>query len=90
MQVLPKVVPINEMKNTAQFSKLCNESSVPVLVTKNGYGDLVVMNVKLYEETIAKMQAALLINQALDNIANGGATIPANEVYKQLDKKYGL
>lgn len=37
-QALPKIVPVNELKNTANIMKTCQESDVPVVITKNGYG----------------------------------------------------
>lgn len=67
MQILPKVLPINELKNTANISKLCKESDRPIVITKNGYSDMVLMSVELYEQTIAKLQAAILINEALND-----------------------
>ena len=67
MQVLPRILPINELKNTANISKICKESDTPIVITKNGYSDMVVMSVELYEQTIAKMQAAILINEALND-----------------------
>ncbi len=70
MQILPRILPINELKNTANISKICKESNVPIVITKNGYSDMVLMSVELYEQTIAKLQAAILINEALDNPIN--------------------
>lgn len=67
MQSIPKILPINELKNTANISKICKESKTPIVITKNGYSDMVLMSVELYEQTIAKMQAALLINEALND-----------------------
>ncbi len=67
MQVLPKILPINELKNTSNISKICKESETPIVITKNGYSDMVLMSVELYEQTIAKMQAAILINEALND-----------------------
>ena len=67
MQVLPRILPINELKNTANISKICKESDTPIVITKNGYSDMVLMSVELYEQTIAKMQAAILINEALND-----------------------
>ena len=67
MQVLPRILPINELKNTANISKICKESKTPIVITKNGYSDMVLMSVELYEQTIAKMQAAILINEALND-----------------------
>ena len=49
IQALPKIIPVNELKNTSQVMKTCQESEVPVVVTKNGYGEMVLMSIKLYE-----------------------------------------
>ena len=38
-QILPKVLPVNELKNTANIMKTCQESTVPIVITKNGYGE---------------------------------------------------
>jgi len=70
-QLLPKVIPINELKNTAHISKTCKESDVPIVITKNGYGEMVLMSVELYEQTFAKMQSALLINESFDEVKTG-------------------
>ena len=48
-QPLPKILPVNELKNTATIMKTCQESPVPIVITKNGYGEAVMMSVKLYE-----------------------------------------
>jgi PHD/YefM family antitoxin component YafN of YafNO toxin-antitoxin module len=29
---------------------MCNSSSEPIFITKNGYGDMVIMSMKTYEE----------------------------------------
>lgn len=88
MQPLPKVIPINELKNTAQISKTCNESQVPIVITKNGYSDMVLMSVKLYEETVVKVQAAQRINHTLDNISSGAELLDGDLVLDELRKKY--
>ena len=88
-QVLPKIMPINELKNTAKISKTCKESDVPIIITKNGYGDMVLMSVELYEQTIAKLQAAMLINQSLDDIAVGAKPIAGKEFFNKMRAKYG-
>lgn len=89
LQSLPKVIPINELKNTAQISKTCHESQVPIVITKNGYSDMVLMSVRLYEETIAKAQAAALLNEALESYAETGKTLSADEVFDSLAQKHG-
>ena len=67
MEALPKILPINELRNTANISKICKESKTPIVITKNGYSDMVLMSVELYEQTIAKLQAAILLNEALND-----------------------
>ena len=88
-QPLPKILPVNELKNTANIMKTCQESPVPIVITKNGYGEAVMMSVKLYEEMFAKMQAAALINASLDDIENGAKAISGSEFFGSMRSKYG-
>ena len=46
---MPQIVPIKELKNTNRISQMCHETGEPIYVTKNGYGDLVVMSMEAYE-----------------------------------------
>ena len=70
-QMLPKILPVNELKNTAFIMKTCKESNVPIVITRNGYGEAVMMSISLYEELFAKLSEALMVNQALDEIEKG-------------------
>ena len=88
-QPLPKLLPVNELKNTANIMKTCQESPVPIVITKNGYGEAVMMSVKLYEEMFAKMQAAALINASLDDIEKGATSINGAEFFGAMREKYG-
>ena len=67
MQALPRILPINELKNTAHISKMCKESDGPIIITKNGYSDMIIMSVDYYEQTIAKLQVAMALNEALND-----------------------
>lgn len=88
-QILPKVIPINELKNTAQITQTCKESDVPIIVTKNGYGEMVLMSIPLYEKTMAQMQEACLVNEALDEIYAGGQPIEGRTFFADMRSKYG-
>ena len=87
MQALPKIIPVNELKNTAQIMKTCQESDVPVVITKNGYGEAVMMSVRLYEEMFAKAQTAALINSALDEIDAGAKPVSGEEFFGRMKEK---
>lgn len=88
-QPLPKILPVNELKNTASIMKTCQESPVPIVITKNGYGEAVMMSVKLYEEMFAKMQAAALINASLDDIESGATAVNGTDFFNEMRAKYG-
>lgn len=44
-----KIIPITDLRNTTAISKLCNKEDKPIIITKNGYSDLVIMSIKSYE-----------------------------------------
>ena len=49
---MPHIIPIRDLKNTGAISQLCNESDEPIYITKNGYGDMVIMSMKLFEDSL--------------------------------------
>lgn len=87
-QSLPRILPVNELKNTANIMRICKESKVPIVITRNGYGEAVLLSIELYEELFAKMKAASLINESLDDIDNGGELVDGKEFFAEMKKKY--
>ena len=47
---MPQIIPIRDLKNTSEISELCRTTGEPIFVTKNGYGDMVVMSMEAYEK----------------------------------------
>lgn len=88
-QALPKVLPVNELKNTANIMKTCQESPVPIVITRNGYGEAVMMSIALFEELFAKVQTAALINEGIDEIEKGAKGMDSDEFFNHMNKKYG-
>ena len=41
-----RIIPIRDLKNTSEISNLCHQSDDPVFITKNGYGDMVIMSME--------------------------------------------
>ena len=52
---MPQIIPIKELKNTAEISDMCHKSEEPIYVTKNGYGDMVIMSMENYENTMNRI-----------------------------------
>ncbi len=46
---MPQIIPIKELKNTSEISEMCHATDEPVFITKNGYGDMVMMSIETYE-----------------------------------------
>ena len=63
---MPEIIPIRDLKNTNAISQRCHETAEPIFVTKNGYGDMVIMSMETYEhqqimnEVYAKLATAAL------------------------------
>ena len=41
---MPQIIPIKDLKNTSEISEMCHRATEPIYVTKNGYGDMVIMS----------------------------------------------
>lgn len=87
---MPQIRPITDLRNTNEISELCHAKKEPVFITKNGYGDLVVLSIEAYEELIDTLQADSAIREAEQEVENGGELIDAREALASLRKKYRL
>jgi len=54
---MPQIRPITDLRNTTEISELCHSRREPIFITKNGYGDLVVMSIETYEALTAGQPA---------------------------------
>ena len=86
---MPQIVPIKELKNTNRISQMCHESGEPIYVTKNGYGDLVVMSMEAYERQMVLNEVTAKLAAAEEDVA-AGRVAPAKEAFAALREKYGL
>jgi len=85
-----QIVPIRDLKDTVAIEKLC--ATGPVIVTKNGYGRLVVMDIEKYKESEREKETlrhAMLVNESIMDLRNGVKPIPGDEFKKRTKEKYG-
>ena len=68
---MPQIIPIRDLKKTSELSKMCAESSEPIFVTKNGYGDMVIMSMKTYEEKLFQLDVYTKLAEAEKQVQNG-------------------
>lgn len=86
---MPHIIPIRDLKDTAKISKICSESTEPVYITKNGYGEMVIMSMKAYEEKLLMLDVYSKLAEAEEDI-QAGRLIDADIALKQVREKYGV
>ena len=47
---MPKIIPIKDLRDTTAISKACHSSEEPIFITRNGYGDMVIMSLETFEK----------------------------------------
>ena len=77
------------MKNAAEISELCHKMDEPIYVTKNGYGDMVIMSMEVYEKTMNKMQMYYELELSERQIEEGKVN-DAKDALSALKEKYEL
>lgn len=86
---MPEIIPIKDLKNTAEISEKCPNSDEPIFITKNGYGDMVIMSIEVYENSLKRLniyRELLLSESQIEN----GETKEARQSLISLKKKYSL
>ena len=86
---MPHIIPIRDLKDTAAISQMCNESNEPIYITKNGYGDMVIMSMKAYEEKMYLLDVYAKLADAEEEVRTGQVT-EARQALKALRAKRGL
>lgn len=85
---MPQIRPITDLRNTSEISDACHARREPVFITKNGYGDLVVMSIETYEEMLDCIATDKAIADAEQEIAAGGQLLDAKEALGALRRKH--
>lgn len=77
--------PISDLRNNfAEISKIVRETSEPVFLTKNGYGEMVVMSYDAYERLNFKSEVYHKLKEAEMEAAETGERFSHKEVFDEL------
>jgi len=85
---MPQIMPITDLRKTNEISEICHREKEPIFITKNGYGDLVVMSIEVYETLICEKRIDAAIAEAEKELENGGKPLDAREALAGLRRKY--
>lgn len=84
---MPQIIPIKDLKNTSDISALCHSTDEPVYITKNGYGDMVIMSMEVYEKALFLQKINSKVAKAEKQVENG-ETLDAFSALDNLRGKY--
>lgn len=85
---MPQIIPIRDLRDTTKISEMCNATDEPIFVTKNGYGDMVVMSMATYEQQLAAVDMYKKIMEGKAQ-ADRGELKDGPSVMEKLRSKYG-
>lgn len=85
---MPQIRPITDLRNTTEISNACHAKREPMFITKNGYGDLVIMSIETYEEMLETAATDAAIAEAEAEFAQSGELHDAEEAFASLRRKY--
>lgn len=85
---MPQIRPMTDLRNTTEISEVCHQKKEPLFITKNGYGDLVVMSIEYYEELMQTLQTDLAIDEAEKEYESEGVLLDARQTLASLRRKH--
>lgn len=85
---MPQIRPITDLRNTNEISDICHSKKEPVFITKNGYGDLVVMSIEMYEQLTEQSSVDAAISEAEEEVAKGAELLDAKETLASLRRRH--
>lgn len=62
---MPHIRPVSDLRNNfADISRTIHETAEPVFLTKNGYGDMVVMSIEAYDRKLFESEIYFKLKEA--------------------------
>ncbi|UKS26645.1 type II toxin-antitoxin system Phd/YefM family antitoxin [Paenibacillus sp. HWE-109] len=85
---MPQIRPVSDLRNNfAEISKIVHESREPVFLTKNGYGDMVVMSIEQYESIQLENEIYVKLKEAELEAKNSDVRYSHFEIFDKIKKQ---
>jgi len=85
---MPQIRPITDLRDTNEISEICHARREPVFITKNGYGDLVIMSIETYEDMLEAAATDAAIFELEAELPVGGQLHDARQALNALRRKH--
>ncbi len=83
---MPLIRPSSDLRNKYnEISEICHKTNNPVYITKNGYGDLAVMSIELFEVLTNTQVLYKELKKGIDSLENG-EKFSEEELRDEIDK----
>ena len=86
---MPQIMPVKELKDTNHISEMCRNTDEPIFITKNGFGEMVLMSMDVYDEMFRKLELYRELAVSEQQFTSG-AYKDAKTALIDLRAKYGL
>lgn len=89
---MPTCVPIKDLRDTAAFASMVEKTDEPIIVTKNGYDQFVVLRSKEYDELAKAGARAQILERMLiaERERADGLSSDAFESIEAIRKRHSL
>jgi prevent-host-death family protein len=85
---MPHIRPVSDLRNNfADISRTVHESAEPVFLTKNGYGDMVVMSMEAFERHQFDSEVYIKLKEAELEAKTTNKRFSHDEVFSSLRRK---
>ncbi|SHI40996.1 type II toxin-antitoxin system Phd/YefM family antitoxin [Lutispora thermophila] len=82
---MPHIRPVSDLRNNfADISRIVHETAEPVFLTKNGYGDMVVMSMEAYERKLFESEIYFKLKEAELEAKSTDKRFSHEEVFNEL------
>lgn len=86
---MPMIRPSSDLRNKYNdISEYVNKTNEPVFITKNGYGDIVVMSIEAYEQLAKDAMLDRAISIAEAELEAGKDPLDAKAALAELRRKH--
>lgn len=85
---MPQIRPVSDLRNNfADISRVVHETNEPVFLTKNGYGDMVVMSMEAYDRHQFESEVYFKLKEAELEAKTTNKRYSHKEVFDELRSK---
>ncbi len=87
---MKSIRPVSDLRNNfAEISRTVHETQQPVILTKNGYGDMVVLSMEAFENLQFESEVYFKLCEAEKEAAINSSSYSSKEVLKALKNAAG-